>query len=66
MLFKHEGNQTIYSNQNGVSGDLIVKVNIVKSDKIERDGDNVFSKHFITLGEAVRGKSLQIPTIKEI
>ena len=45
---------------------MLLKVNIVKSDKISRDGDNVFSKHFITLGEAIQGKSLLIPTIREI
>jgi len=65
LLFKHEGHQTIYKNHNAVNGDLSVKVNLVQSPVLQRQDDNVFSKHYITLGEAIQGKEFLVQTINK-
>lgn len=42
LIFKHEGNQSIYKLQNGKHGDLKVKIIIVPNPFLTRKGNNVF------------------------
>ena len=44
----------------------MVKVNIKPNPVLNRVGNNVFSKDFITFGEAIEGKMLEIKTVKQL
>ncbi|PID93202.1 MAG: molecular chaperone DnaJ [Bacteroidetes bacterium] len=47
----------------GVNGDLIILVEVMKHDQLERDGQNLLYNHFITFPEASLGTSIEIPAI---
>ena len=60
LLFKHEGNQSQYKNttHNGIDGDLKIKININHNPNLIREGNDIISKHYVTLGQAIEGCNL--------
>jgi DnaJ-class molecular chaperone len=50
--------------QKGKHGDLHVKILIKPNPFLSRVGNNIFSKKYITLGDAINGISLEIQTVK--
>ncbi|KAB1645036.1 DnaJ C-terminal domain-containing protein [Gulosibacter chungangensis] len=49
--------------QGGEPGDLILEVSVRPHPVFERDGDNIVVKVPITFAEAVRGATIEVPTI---
>lgn len=50
--FEEEGHHTTFSDK-GKHGSLKVKVHVIKDPLVSREGNNIVSKHFITLSEAL-------------
>jgi molecular chaperone DnaJ len=48
----------------GVPGDLIVLIEEVKHDQLERDGNNLLYEHYISFPDASLGTTIEIPTIE--
>lgn len=49
--------------QGGPNGDLLVTVNVRRSDTFERDGTSVLSEVSVSFAEAALGTELEVPTI---
>jgi molecular chaperone DnaJ len=47
----------------GIPGDLLVQIEEIRHELLERDGDNLLYEHFINFSDAVLGTTLEIPTI---
>lgn len=47
----------------GIPGDLIVVIEEIEHDHLERDGDNLLYEHYISLPEAALGTSIEVPTL---
>ncbi len=47
----------------GVNGDLIVLIDEVPHESLERDGINLLYEHYVSFPEAVMGSSVEIPTV---
>ncbi|NCD42642.1 MAG: molecular chaperone DnaJ [Bacteroidia bacterium] len=47
----------------GVNGDLIILIEEIKHDHLERDGQNLLYNHFVTFSDAAMGTSIDIPTL---
>ncbi len=47
----------------GVNGDLIVLIDEVPHESLERDGINLLYEHYVSFPEAVMGASVEIPTV---
>ncbi len=47
----------------GVNGDLIVLIEEVPHESLERDGINLLYEHYVSFPEAVMGASVEIPTV---
>jgi molecular chaperone DnaJ len=47
----------------GVPGDLIILIEELPHEELERDGNNVFYNKFISFPEAALGTSIEVPTI---
>ena len=50
--------------RNGVPGDLIIAVEEVEDEFLQRDGNNLVYEHFISIPEAIMGVSIEVPTIE--
>jgi DnaJ-class molecular chaperone len=48
----------------GESGHLRVKIEVQKDPMVRREGNNIVSKHFVTLSEALFGIDVIVDTIK--
>jgi molecular chaperone DnaJ len=48
----------------GVSGDLIVRIHVKPHDKFKRDGQDIFYDANISMVDSVLGKSIVIPTLE--
>ncbi len=48
----------------GVPGDLIVLVEEIKHDLLERDGENLIYEHYLSFPDAAMGTTIEIPTIE--
>ena len=57
-----EGHETLFPDK-GKNGSLLAIVHVVEEADRWRSGTNIHSRHFITLGEAIEGCQLSIPTI---
>jgi DnaJ-class molecular chaperone len=62
-VFKIEGrgNDSIY--KHGDSGDLLVRLNVIKED-LDREGINVVSELYVNVSEAILGSTQQIYTLR--
>lgn len=47
----------------GVAGDLIVLIEEVKHDKFERNGQDLCLQTYITFAQAVKGTTIEVPTL---
>lgn len=47
----------------GIPGDLLVQIEEIRHEFLERDGDNLLYEQFINFPDAVLGTTLEIPTI---
>jgi len=63
IQFEHEGHSSMYPSR-GESGHLSVKIEVQKDPLVRRDGNNIVSKHFVTLSEALFGMDVVVDTIK--
>jgi DnaJ-class molecular chaperone len=63
LQFEQEGHSSMYSSR-GESGHLSVKIEVLKDPMIRREGNNIVSKHFVTLSEALFGIDVVVDTIK--
>ena len=61
-MFYEEGHQTLYQKHNGLNGDLEVNIEINQNENLYREGNDIFTKHYITLGEAIRGVNVEVAT----
>ena len=61
--FEQKGHETIFQRQGGKNGDLIVTLHIVDEADRWRSGEDVHSKHYIQMGEAIRGCSVNVATV---
>ena len=48
----------------GVNGDLVILIEEVKHEHLERDGVNILYNHFVTFADAALGTSVDVPTIE--
>ncbi len=48
----------------GIAGDLIVVMEEIKHDLLERDGNNLYLEYYISFPEAVLGTTIEIPTLE--
>lgn len=48
----------------GVNGDLVILIEEMKHDHLERDGVNLLYNHFVTFADAALGTSVDVPTIE--
>ena len=48
----------------GVNGDLVILIEEIKHEHLERDGVNLLYNHFITFADAALGTSVDVPTIE--
>jgi len=48
----------------GISGDLIIQIEEIRHPLFERDGNNLYYNHFITIADAALGINLEVPTIE--
>ena len=49
---------------NGISGDLIVRINVKPHDKFKRDGADIFYDANISMMDAALGRTLVVPTLE--
>jgi DnaJ-class molecular chaperone len=54
VQFEHEGNESNYVKK-GEDGHLIIRFNVETDTTIRREGNNIISKHYVTLCEALLG-----------
>ena len=47
----------------GKHGKLVVNVSVIQNAERWRDGNNIFSKHYVTLGNALKGSLLKVHTV---
>jgi len=47
----------------GVPGDLYVKIDVTPHPRLERDGDNLYSKISISFLQAILGDTVEVPTL---
>jgi len=50
--------------QGGASGDLIVRIHVRSHPFFERRGDDIHTEIPITVGEAIRGAEIEVPTVR--
>ena len=50
--------------QNGISGDLIVRIKVKPHDKFKRDGADIFYDENISMIDATLGRTLVVPTLE--
>ena len=50
--------------QNGINGDLIVRINVKPHDKFKRDGAEIFYDASISMIDATLGKTIVVPTLE--
>lgn len=48
----------------GVNGDLVILIEEMKHEHLERDGVNLLYNHFVTFADAALGTSVDVPTIE--
>jgi molecular chaperone DnaJ len=48
----------------GVNGDLLIQVEEIKHESLERDGNNLLYEHYVSFPEASLGSTAEIPTIE--
>ncbi|MBI9035655.1 MAG: molecular chaperone DnaJ [Bacteroidales bacterium] len=48
----------------GVPGDLIILIEEIKHELLERDGNNLIYEHYLSFPDAALGSSIEIPTIE--
>jgi molecular chaperone DnaJ len=47
----------------GIPGDLLVQIEEIRHEELEREGDNLLYEQFITFPDAALGTTLEVPTI---
>ena len=57
-----QGHRTLFGDK-GKNGSLFATVRIVEEIDRWRDGADVFTKHYVRMGDAIEGCSVSIPTI---
>ena len=62
VQLEHEGNQSNYVGK-GEDGHLVIRFNVETDTTIRREGDNIISKHYVTLCEALLGCQLTVNTV---
>ena len=49
--------------RNGIPGDLIVQIEEIRHETLERDGDHLLYDHYISVPEAILGTNIEVPYI---
>jgi molecular chaperone DnaJ len=47
----------------GIAGDLLIQIEEIRHELLERDGNNLLYEHYISFSEAALGSNAEIPTI---
>ena len=64
FVYQGEGDQSLYRRLNGKDGDLDIEIRVAsQGSHIRRDGQDIYSNHFITLGDSINGTGFDVRTI---